>query len=129
MLTDPIADTLTRMRNAIAQKHRYVDVYYSKLIIAILSVLEQAGFIQNFLSSLERRRVRVYLKYDVKKESMIQELKRVSSPGRRIYAGFKEIPIIRNGLGVAVVSTSTGVKDGMEARNNRQGGELLCFVW
>lgn len=129
MIHDPIADMLTRMRNALLQQHRFVDVRLSKLNSAILKVLLEEGFIQKFLTDEEKKIIRVFLKYDSNKQPLITTLRRMSSPGRRRYVGCEEVPIVRKGLGTAVMSTSQGVMNGKSARNKRIGGELLCCVW
>ncbi len=129
MLNDPIADMLTRVRNAAQQKHRYVDVRLSKMIIFILKVLEEEGFINGHVINDEKRIVRVYLKYDKGRESLIQGLKRISKPGKRMYVKWSDVPIIRRGLGLSVVSTSKGIMNGTEARKQHMGGELLCSIW
>lgn len=129
MLNDPIADMLTRIRNAVMQKHRYVDVSLSKMNVAILSVLKESGFVSHFVSNGEKRLIRIYLKYEGNRESFIQGLKRVSSPGRRVYVRSDQVPVIRRGLGLSVVSTSQGIMSGKAARKENIGGELLCCIW
>ena len=129
MLNDPIADMLTRIRNANLQKHRYVDIRLSGLIVMILDVLKEDGFIQQYIKNDEKRLVRVYLRYDSTRASFIQNLKRISKPGNRIYVKWSDIPIVRRGIGSAVVSTSKGIMNGTKARKKRVGGELLCSVW
>lgn len=128
-LSDPVSDFLTRMRNAIAARHRYVDVLLSKLNLSILKTLEQQGFVEKSLVNEQRRKVRVYLKYSDRREPVIQGLKRISSPGLRKYVKCTEIPRIVGGMGVAVMSTSGGILDGESARQKKLGGELLCYVW
>lgn len=129
MLNDPIADMLTRVRNAVQQKHRYVDVRLSKMIVFMLNVLKENGFIYNFTVNEEKGLVRVYLRYDRMRNSLINGLKRVSKPGRRIYVKWDEVPIIRRGIGMSLVSTSKGIMSGTNARKQRVGGELLCTIW
>jgi len=129
MLTDPIADMLTRIRNSIQRKHRFVDVNSSKLIKAILTVLKEEGFIQNFVENKDVRLTRVFLRYDQDKESLVAGLKRVSKPGKRIYVKWFQVPIVRRGLGTTVVSTSQGIMTGKKARQEKIGGELICCVW
>ncbi len=129
MLNDPIADMLTRVRNAAQQKHRYVDVRVSKQILFMLEVLKEDGFIQHYVVNEDKKLVRVYLKYDKSRNSFIQGLKRISSPGRRIYVKWDEVPIIRRGLGMSLVSTSKGIMSGTNARKQHMGGELICAVW
>lgn len=129
MIHDPIADMLTRMRNAIARKHRFVHVLYSKVNINILNVLVEAGFIERILINNEQRLIRVYLKYTSDRRPMITKLKRESSPGRRRYVGATDVPVIRMGLGTAIISTSKGIMSSKNARKENVGGELVCSVW
>jgi len=129
MLNDPIADMLTRVRNAIQQRHKYVDVTLSRMIVTILAVLKEGGFVKATVLNEEKRLVRVYLSYDTDRESAIQGLKRVSKPGRRIYVGWPDVPVIRRGLGLSIVSTSKGVMSGARARKEKIGGELICCIW
>ena len=129
MLNDPIADMLTRIRNASLRKHRYVDVRSSKLIESILSVMKEFGFIQDIVVNQETKEIRVFLRYHMNRHALIRGLKRVSSPGRRAYVGWEEIPVIQNGLGLAVVSTSKGVMSGQKAKEAKLGGEFMCTVW
>lgn len=126
---DPIADLLTRMRNAKVAKHRYVDVPKSKELLSVLNILVEKGFVEKVLVNDEKRVVRAYLRYSHGRQSVITTLDRVSSPGRRIYVGYKQIPTVLSGLGVAIVSTSKGVVDGEKAKAMKVGGELLCVVW
>ncbi len=126
---DPIADMLTRIRNAIEREHRFVHVLYSKININILNVLIEAGFIEKILVNEEGRLIRVYLKYTTERKPLINEIKRVSKPGRRIYAAAENLPFIRRGLGRTVVSTSKGVMCAEKARRENIGGELICSVW
>lgn len=130
-LTDPIADMLTRIRNACGSKHRRVDVPASKVKLEIARLLKESHFIQDFrtVTNEEGRPVlRVILKY-AGGQSVIRELKRVSSPGLRRYVGVHEIPRVRNGLGVAILSTSQGLMTDQQARHARTGGELVALVW
>jgi small subunit ribosomal protein S8 len=129
MLNDPIADMLTRIRNAALQKHRYVDVRASKLITSILSVMKETGFVLDFVNNENQKEIRVFLRYHLNKFSLIQGLKRISSPGRRIYIGWQDVPVVQNGLGLAVVSTSKGVMSGQNAKNEKIGGEFICTIW
>lgn len=125
---DPIADLLTRIRNAKDARHRFVDFHPSKIKMEIIKVLHAQGFIDKFLLNEEKRKARVFLKY-AGREPVIRELKRVSSPGSRRYVGVEEIPRIFGGMGVAILSTNAGILDGETARKQKVGGELLCFVW
>ena len=129
MLNDPIADMLTRIRNAALQKHRYVDVRASKLITSILFVMKETGFVLDFVKSENQKEIRVFLKYHLNKFSLIQGLKRMSTPGRRVYIGWQDVPVVQNGLGLAVVSTSKGVMSGQKAKHEKVGGEFMCTIW
>ena len=130
-MNDPIADMLTRIRNAIAARHPRVDIPYSGLKLEIARILKAEGYISD-AAVVERgafRDVRVTLRYDTEGNSMIAGLAMVSKPGRRLYAGYREIPPIMGGLGLAIVSTPRGLMSGKEARRSRVGGEVLCSVW
>ena len=133
MNTDPIADFLTRLRNAIAAKHRVVDVPASNLKKEITKILFDKGYILNFKFEDENGPqgvIKIALKYDLKtKSSAIKVLKRVSTPGSRTYTGAKELPRVLNGLGIAILSTSKGVLSGKEARLKNVGGELIGEIW
>ena len=130
-MTDPIADMLTRIRNACGAKHRRVDMPASKMKVEIARILKEHSLIQDF-STLEseegRKLLRVRLKY-AGGQPVIRELQRVSTPGLRKYVGATEIPRVRNGLGLAILSTSKGIMSDAEARKSRTGGELLALVW
>jgi small subunit ribosomal protein S8 len=131
-MTDPIADMLTRIRNACGSKHRRVDMPSSKMKVEIARLLKENNFIQDFrlVENEEGRPVlRVILKYAAGGTPVIRELQRVSSPGLRKYVGFSEIPRVRNGLGIAILSTSQGILSDRQARQQRAGGELLALVW
>lgn len=129
-LSDPISDLLTRIRNGRQAKHRFVDIPLSKMNRAIVDILMKKGYVSNILENEEKRKIRVFLRYHRgNREAFIQGLKRVSRPGVRYYVGYKEIPSILNGLGSAILSTPKGVLDGDEARHQKVGGELLCYVW
>jgi small subunit ribosomal protein S8 len=130
-MTDPVADMLTRIRNACGSKHRRVDMPASKLKVEIARILKEHNFIQDFRvidAEDGQRLLRVILKY-AGGESVIRELKRVSTPGLRRYVGVSEIPRVRNGLGMAILSTSSGLMSDVQARRSRTGGELLALVW
>jgi small subunit ribosomal protein S8 len=130
-MTDPIADMLTRIRNACGAKHRRVDMPASKMKVEIARILKEHSLITDFttLESDEGRKLlRVRLKY-AGGQSAIRELQRVSTPGLRKYVGAGEIPRVRNGLGIAILSTSKGIMSDKEARQSRTGGELLALVW
>jgi len=130
-MTDPIADMLTRIRNACGAKHRRVDMPASKMKVEIARILKENAMIQDF-STLEndegRKLLRVRLKY-AGGQPVIRELQRVSTPGLRRYVGATEIPRVRNGLGIAILSTSKGIMSDAQARQSRTGGELLALVW
>ena len=131
-MTDPIADMLTRIRNACGSKHRRVDVPASKMKVEVARILKENAFIQDFrtLETEEGRKVlRVILKYAQGGQPVIRELHRVSTPGLRKYVGVGEIPRVRNGLGMAILSTSKGLMSDKDARHARTGGELLAVVW
>jgi small subunit ribosomal protein S8 len=131
-LNDPIADMLTRIRNACLSKHRRVDMPASKLKAEIARILRDNNYIQDFriLETENGHRVlRVVLRYAAGGQSVIRDLKRVSSPGLRKYVGAGEIPRVRNGLGMAILSTSQGIMSDTQARRTHTGGELLALVW
>ena len=129
MLHDPIADFLTRIRNAQKEQHRYVDIPLSKLKHHIALVLQEQGFIQDVMLKKENRLMRVILKYTTNREPLVNGLKRVSKPGLRRYIGYQDIPKILGGMGIAVLSTNKGVLEGETAREQKLGGELLCYIW
>ncbi|NLN78084.1 MAG: 30S ribosomal protein S8 [Armatimonadetes bacterium] len=130
-VTDPVADLLTRIRNANSAKHDFVEVPASKLNMEILNILQGEGFIKNFESIQDRQfpTVKVALKYGPKQEMILSNLKRISKPGLRVYAKHKKVPRVLRGLGVAIISTSRGVMTDREARKLGIGGEVLCHVW
>lgn len=130
MVTDPIADMLTRVRNAASARHRRVDMPISKLKIEIARLLKENHYIHDFkvLEDQKHGVLRLYLKY-YQEKPVIRELRRVSRPGLRKYVGAQEIPRVRNGLGMAILSTSRGVMTDRAARENKVGGELLAIVW
>ncbi|MBP3764743.1 MAG: 30S ribosomal protein S8 [Bacteroidaceae bacterium] len=131
-MTDPIADYLTRLRNAIQAKHRVVEVPASNLKKDITKILFEKGYILNFKFIEDGRQgiIKIALKYDaVNKTSAIKSLKRVSSPGLRQYTGYKDMPRVINGLGIAIISTSKGVMTNKEAADMKIGGEVLCYVY
>jgi small subunit ribosomal protein S8 len=127
-MSDPIADLLTRIRNASRAKHRYVDVRHTKIKANLVELLRDQGFLDNYIVDTERKRMRVFLKYAAGREPLIDSLVRVSSPGLRRYVGYNEIPKIDGGMGLVVLSTPQGILDGESARRKKTGGELLCFV-
>lgn len=129
--SDPIADLLTRIRNGLKGQHRFIDVRWSRLKQALAEVLKNEGFIDNYLVKSEGTQgtMRIFLKYSQGRRPVIQGLKRMSTPGRRLYVTCEDIPHFFGGLGVAIVSTPKGVMAGQEARKQRLGGEILCQVW
>lgn len=129
MLHDPIADFLTRIRNAQKQRHRYVDIPISKQKQHIAKVMQEQGFIENVIVNEQKRALRVVLKYAAGRKPVVNGLKRVSKPGLRRYIGHSDIPKILGGLGIAVLSTNKGIIEGEEARLQKLGGELLCYIW
>ncbi len=130
-MTDPIADMLTRIRNALMAGHEVVAIPASKLKRAILDILVQEGYVERVDWEDDGRQgmLVVRLKYDENGDPVIEGLKRISKPGRRIYAGADEIPKARSGYGTVIVSTSSGVMTDREARKRRVGGEVVCAVW
>jgi small subunit ribosomal protein S8 len=130
-ISDPIADMLTRIRNAAKAKFNSVDVPGSTVKIELAKILKSEGFIRNykFLKDGKQGILRVYLKYGEGQSSVIYELKRISKPSRRVYVKCKEIKPVYNGLGVAILSTSKGVMTDKKARQEKVGGEILCQVW
>ena len=129
--SDPIADMLTRIRNAIQAGHRRVTVKRSKVCLGIAEVLKREGYIEDYdsIDDTNQGTIRIHLKYGERGERVIQNLRRESKPGRRVYCGVEEIPRVLDGLGIAIVSTSRGVLSDREARRQNVGGELLCTVW
>ena len=130
-ITDPIADMLTRIRNANSAKHKTVDIPASKMKTAIAEILFKEGYIKSFeiINNETQGIIRVTLKYDEKGNRVIDGLKRISKPGLRVYAGKEELPKVLNGLGIAIVSTSKGLKTDKEAREAGIGGEVLAYIW
>ena len=130
-LSDPIADFLTRIRNASRAKLRYVDVRWSKLVQNMADVLKEANLVDQYLvrEMDGKMQMRLFLRYDLKGQSIIRGLKRISKPGRRVFASCDQIASVFNGLGISVLSTSQGVLAGHDARKKRVGGEVLCYVW
>ena len=126
---DPIAELLTKIRNAKGAQHRYVDLSFSKNKVKILDILKNQGFIENFLVNEEQFKVRVFLRYTKERKSVINNLRRISTCGMRRYVGYKDIPRVFNGMGMCIMSTPKGIVDGETARNLKVGGELLCTVW
>ncbi len=131
VMTDPIADMLTRIRNANQMKHKTVDVPASKLKMEILNVLKQEGYITDFerIDDGVQGTLKVSLKYLVNDERVVRGLKKISKPGLRVYAKTDDLPKVLNGLGVAIISTSKGIMTDRDARKNKIGGEVIAYVW
>lgn len=129
--TDPIADMLTRIRNANSSKHKTVDIPSSKIKVSIAEILFREGYIKSFeeIKDNTQGTIRITLKYDEKGTRVIDGIKRISKPGLRIYAGKDELPKVYNGLGIAIISTSKGLKTDKEAREANLGGEVLAYIW
>jgi len=130
-VTDPVADLLTRIRNANRAGHDYVEAPASRLILEIIKILQSEGFIKSneMVKDQVHSRVKMGLKYGPHKEKVITDLKRVSRPGLRVYSKRGDLPRVLGGLGIAIISTSKGVITDREARRLRIGGEILCYVW
>ena len=131
MVTDPVADLLTRIRNGSLAEHEKVDIPSSKLRVRLAEILKEEGFIKNFRLIEDKRQgvLRVYLKYGPGQERVISGLRRVSKPGKRLYVGADRIPTVLGGMGVAILSTPRGVLTDRESRKAKVGGEVLCYVW
>lgn len=131
MVTDPIADFLTRIRNAILAKHETTDIPVSRLKWRLAGILKEEGYIANatLLQEGPHKVIRIVLKYEPGEISALQGLKRISKPGRRIYVSVDRLPRVLNGLGVAVISTSRGMMSDRECRRQNVGGEVLCHLW
>jgi len=131
MVTDPIADMLTRIRNALAARKATVDVPLSRQKQRLAEVLVREGFLEGATVVAEdgRRQLRVELRYDARRRPVILGIRRVSKPSLRVYVGVKEIPVVREGLGVSVLSTPKGLLVDREARRQKVGGEVVCAVW
>lgn len=131
MTSDPIADMLTRVRNAMMARHAKVDVPTSKLKIEIARILKDEGYILNYKLTEEgsQRNIRIYLKYTVANQPVISRLERISKPGCRVYVGKQDIPRVLGGLGINILTTPQGVMTGAQARKTGVGGEVLCQIW
>ena len=131
MVTDPVADMLTRVRNGSLAEHEKVDIPSSRLKVRLAEILKEEGFIKNFRLIEDKRQgvLRIYLKYGPGQERVISGLRRVSKPGKRLYVGADRIPSVLGGMGVAILSTPRGVLTDRESRKAKVGGEVLCYVW
>jgi len=130
-VSDPVADMLTKVRNAAMARHEKVDIPASKLKLEIVKILKTEGYIKNFkkVNQDGANCIRVFLKYDDQNISVIHGIDKVSTPGRRVYAGYKNLPRVYNGYGTLIVSTSMGITTGKKALEKQVGGELICTVW
>jgi len=129
--SDPIADMLTRVRNAIRARHQKVDVPASKMKMELARILKEEGYILNFKMAEEGalKTIRIYLKYTPANQPVISKIERVSRPGCRVYVGSKDIPRVLGGLGINVLTTPRGLMTGRDARKENVGGELICQIW
>lgn len=130
-MTDPIADMLTRVRNAITAHHESVLIPASRMKVDIARILKDEGFIRDYelIQDTIQGTLKIWLNYTGKREPVMSGLRRISKPGLRVYAKSKEMPRVLNGLGIAIVSTPRGIMTGQQARRNNIGGEVLCYVW
>ena len=132
MTNDPIADMLTRIRNAIQARHAAVEMPRSRIKLEIVKILKDEGFVEGYLDRADAPRggaLKVFLKYDDARQGVIQGLTRVSSPSRRVYVGKDEVPRVRNGLGLAILTTPRGVLSDKAGRYDGVGGEVICHIW
>lgn len=130
-MTDPIADMLTRIRNALINRYGSVEIPVSKIKVEIARVLKEEGYIggYNLIEDGSKKAIKIELKYTPERESIITEISRVSKPGCRVYVNKNEIPKVKGGLGISILSTSRGIMTGIQARRSRVGGELICTIW
>jgi small subunit ribosomal protein S8 len=130
-VSDPVADMLTKLRNAGMAKHQKVDIPNSKLKLEIVKILKTEGYIRNFKKQIHdgESTIRVFLKYDDAANPVIHGIEKISTPGRRVYTGYKKMPRVFNGFGTLIVSTSQGVTTGKKAAERKVGGEIICTVW
>lgn len=130
-VTDPVADMLTKIRNASTAKLEKVDIRPSRLKLEITKILKNEGYIKNFkkVNVEDNEVIRIFLKYDEKQNAIINGIKSVSTPGRRVYSGYKKMPRVFNGFGTVIVSSSAGVITGRKAVSQKLGGEVLCTIW
>lgn len=130
-MSDPIADLLTRIRNAVQARHNSVVIPRSTIKLEIVKILKQEGFLEGYIDVTDdaQGKIKVFPRYDAGSRGVIRGLKRISRPSRRVYVGKEEIPWVRNGLGVAILTTPRGVLTDRQARQEGVGGEVLCYVW
>jgi small subunit ribosomal protein S8 len=131
-ISDPVADMLTKIRNASMAKHEKVEIPTSKMKLQIVKILKNEGYIKNFKKVVNKdgvNTIRVFLKYDDKQNPVLHGIDRISTPGRRVYSGYRDMPRVYNGYGVVVVSTSSGIITGKKASEKKVGGELICSIW
>ena len=130
-VTDPVADMLTKIRNASAARFEKVDIPVSKIKLEVIKILKNEGYIKNFkkITQGNFNSIRVFLKYTEQNEPIIHGLKKISKPGRRMYSGYRNMPLVYNGYGTVIVSTSAGITTGRKAVEKRVGGEIICSVW
>ena len=130
-VSDPVADMLTKVRNASMAKFDRVDVSTSKLKLEVVKILKNEGFVKNFkkITQEGHNYIRIFLKYDDRNNPIIHGIKKISTPGRRIYSGYRKMPRVYNGYGTVIVSTSNGVITGKKAAERKVGGELICSIW
>ena len=129
--SDPVADILTKVRNAAVARHEKVDIPASKLKLEIVKIMKTEGYIKNFKKVQEDGKsvIRIILRYDDSNNPVIHGVKKISTPGRRVYSGYKDLPRVFNGYGTIIVSTSSGVTTGKKASEKMVGGELICSIW
>ncbi len=129
--SDPVADMLTKVRNAANARHEKVDIPASKLKLEIVKIMKTEGYIKNFKKVQEDGHpiIRIILKYDDSNNPVIHGAKKISTPGRRVYSGYKDLPRVFNGYGTIIVSTSAGITTGKKATEKQVGGELICSIW
>jgi small subunit ribosomal protein S8 len=131
-ISDPVADMLTKIRNASLAKHEKVEITTSRIKLQIVKILKNEGYIKNFKKVVNKdgvNYIRVFLKYDDEQNPVLHGIDRLSTPGRRVYSGYRDMPRVYNGYGVVVVSTSSGVITGKKASEKKVGGELICSIW
>lgn len=131
MMTDPIADMLTRIRNALSARKKVISLPASRMKLEIVRILKEEGYIEDYryIDEKPQAKIEIVLKYDEQKRPVISGLRRVSKPGRRIYLGYQKLPRVMDGLGIAIVSTSQGIMTDHEARKRKVGGEVICEIW